>query len=155
MEPWFLPREIAYAILRLLPVSHQRKWSHYFEDWGCLICGRKKVNHFANGFCFRCRVKVSDRLKRCLKKRAQEDGPSPEDQVAKIVSRIANAERLLAGKTERVERPALTPERAPRLLKPARETEEPSAQKPSEERSISRQRRWQIKKEIQGLCITC
>jgi len=82
MEPWFLPREIAYAILRFLPVSHQRKWSHYFEDWGCLICGRKKaMNHFSRGMCPHCHSKVADRLKASLKKRAQQNGPSAEEQM--------------------------------------------------------------------------
>src|SRR2546425_6482550 len=65
-----------------LPVSHQRKWSHYFEDWGCLICGRKKaMNHFSRGMCPHCHSKVADRLKASLKKRAQQNGPSAEEQM--------------------------------------------------------------------------
>src|SRR5437879_6228720 len=94
LEPWFLPKETAFAILRLLPVSHQRKWSHYFEDWGCLRCGRKKVNHFSNGMCMRCRVKVKDRLKASLKKHAQQNVRSP-GPLAEIVSAVSTAERLL------------------------------------------------------------
>jgi len=102
LEPWFLPKATAYAILQLLPVSHRRKWSHFFEDWGCLRCDRKKVNHCSNGMCGRCRWKVTNRLKASLKKHAQQNVRSPEGPIAEIVSAVSNAERLLTGKTEHV-----------------------------------------------------
>ena len=102
LEPWFLPQETAYAILQLLPLSHKRKWSHYFENYGCLRCSRKKVNHFSTGMCMRCRLKVNDRLKASLKKHAQQNVRSPEGQIAEIVSAVSNAERILTGQTEHV-----------------------------------------------------
>jgi hypothetical protein len=97
LEPWFLPREVAWAILRLLPIFHQRKWTYFFEDWGCFKCGRKAALHVGNGLCNKCRASVSYRLKSSLKRRAVKAGPTAEQQVDRIMARVRNAQHILGG----------------------------------------------------------
>ena len=72
LEPWFLPKEIADEILRLLPLPHRQRWARYFEKWGCLMCARKDVIHGSKGFCNRCRVLIQERLKTAIKQAEQE-----------------------------------------------------------------------------------
>ena len=40
-EPFFRTKEISREIRRLETVPMQRKWTNYFEEWGCLICEKK------------------------------------------------------------------------------------------------------------------
>lgn len=72
LEPWFLPKEIADEILRLLPIPHRKRWAKYFEKWGCIACGRKDVIHAGNGFCDLCRHRIRSRLKTAIKQAEQE-----------------------------------------------------------------------------------
>jgi hypothetical protein len=38
LEPWFQSKEIENEIKRRQTVTEQRKWTYYFEDWGCIVC---------------------------------------------------------------------------------------------------------------------
>ena len=42
LQPWFLPWKTASSIRTLLPADHRHKMRFYFEDYGCLKCGKKK-----------------------------------------------------------------------------------------------------------------
>jgi hypothetical protein len=97
LEPWFLPRDVAWAILRLLPIFHQRKWTYFFEDWGCLKCGRKAALHVGDGLCNKCRASVDYRLKSSMKRRATKDGPTAEQQMDRMLARVRNAQQTLGG----------------------------------------------------------
>jgi len=61
---FFGDRETASAIRRSQTVADQRRWTLYFESWGCLVCGRQDVIHAGNGMCGTCRVRTYQRLKR-------------------------------------------------------------------------------------------
>ena len=51
LQPWFLPVEVYRAIRRVLPYIHLFKMRYYFEDYGCLKCGKKNALYQSNGFC--------------------------------------------------------------------------------------------------------
>jgi hypothetical protein len=53
LQPWFLPRRVAFAMHRLVPADFWRKMRYVFEDYGCLICGTESGYH-SNGMCHRC-----------------------------------------------------------------------------------------------------
>jgi hypothetical protein len=61
---FFGDRETANAIRRSQTVPYQRRWTLYFESWGCLVCGRQDVIHAGNGMCGTCRARTYQRLKR-------------------------------------------------------------------------------------------
>jgi len=72
MQPWFIPKEIYFAMRRLLPNIHLMKMRHYFDDYGCLRCSRGDVPYGASGFCHACNVVVRSRILAGLKKRLKK-----------------------------------------------------------------------------------
>lgn len=41
LQPWFLPRDLAFAIRRMLPPEHRHRMRFFFDDYGCMRCGTK------------------------------------------------------------------------------------------------------------------
>ncbi len=66
-EPWFRNRQESFEIKRTQTVPEQRKWSVYYETWGCVCCKKKKLPHKSLGFCQACYLRVSQRIKEILK----------------------------------------------------------------------------------------
>jgi hypothetical protein len=60
---FFGDRERANLIRRSQTVSEQKRWSLYFDRWGCLACQRRNVPHASNGMCEECRARTYWRLK--------------------------------------------------------------------------------------------
>jgi hypothetical protein len=69
-QPFFQRKDIADAIRRMQTVSEQQKWGHYFEKWGCLVCGTKDTIHGSVGMCENCHHLVFLRLQTILRKHA-------------------------------------------------------------------------------------
>ena len=69
LEPWFRSRQESLEIKRTQTVPEQRKWSVYYERWGCVSCTKKKTPHKSLGFCQACYLRVSQRIKEILKER--------------------------------------------------------------------------------------
>ena len=65
-EPFFRTKQIADEIKRLETVPMQRKWTRYFEEYGCLICESKEVPHRSLGMCANCHHRTAMRLARIL-----------------------------------------------------------------------------------------
>ena len=74
LQPWFLPREVYLAIRRVLPHIHLAKMRYYFEDYGCLKCGKKTALYQSNGLCEPCGNIIRHRMKRSLAQRLKEVG---------------------------------------------------------------------------------
>lgn len=68
LQPWFLPQRIAFAIHALVPPDYWYKMRYFFDDYGCLICGRES-NYHSNGMCKSCYDKVRKKLIASLKRR--------------------------------------------------------------------------------------
>lgn len=96
LESDFQPREVLYEIRQRQTVFERRKWSLYFEKWGCRKCGRKKVSHASGGFCGRCQNLFQSRLT-VLKREYERANPELEiqRQIDHITSRVRTAEALL------------------------------------------------------------
>jgi hypothetical protein len=67
-QPWFLPRASRLAINGLIPPSYRNKMRAYFDDYGCMACG-KFDQYDSNGMCLPCRHLVTRRLKTCVRRR--------------------------------------------------------------------------------------
>lgn len=104
LEPWFqTSRALAAAIRRHQSMFHKRKFSLYFEAWGCLACGTKERPHQGHGMCHNCSLKLVARLKQLEKEYAKAHPQEYENrQIESLTSRIRNAERIL-GKTQPVD----------------------------------------------------
>lgn len=87
-EPFFRSRQIAYELKRLQTVPEQRKWTIYFQRFGCLACETTDRIHVANGMCNRCYANTFGRLKQIL-------GELVRDQTARPTRGRLRLDRLL------------------------------------------------------------
>jgi len=76
-EPFFRSRRVAYELKRLQTVSEQRKWSVFFERFGCLICETMERIHGGNGMCCRCYSNTLGRLKQIIGEQIKEETARP------------------------------------------------------------------------------
>lgn len=77
LQPWFRSREESHAIKRAQTVPEQQKWSNYFADWGCIICGTTVRAHDSCGMCGSCRGRTVARIESTLRKHAPAAEPRP------------------------------------------------------------------------------
>lgn len=70
LQPWFLPRRTADAIRGIVTASFYRKMHYYFDDYGCMLCG-KESEYCSNGMCRDCYKRVLFRLKHSLMRRRE------------------------------------------------------------------------------------
>lgn len=95
-QPWMLPREVAYSIMRLLPVSHQEKYSYRYEDFGCFRCGTTTEPHQSLSLCARCYGLLHSQIKAGIVKHARNQDLSPAQLTANLTRSSDNARRILA-----------------------------------------------------------
>ena len=69
LEPWFQPKKVAYEIRKRQTVTEQRKWSYFFDDWGCVVCGTKDRAHESLGMCSTCHQRTVYRLQSSMRRR--------------------------------------------------------------------------------------
>jgi hypothetical protein len=74
LQPWFMPRHIFLQIRTLLPSAQLSRMKYYFEDYGCLRCGRSNVLYRGNGLCETCSVVVRCPMVLALKRRFKKIG---------------------------------------------------------------------------------
>ncbi len=67
LQPWFRSKKKAIEIRRQQTPPETRKWATYFQQWGCIRCGKRELPHCALGFCQPCYQTVDFRLKAVLK----------------------------------------------------------------------------------------
>lgn len=99
VEPDFLPKKEAGELRRHLNMFEQRKWSLYFEKWGCRMCHRKKVAYCGTGHCNTCHSLLTARLK-MLKREYECKHPADSEidrQIDRLTSRFRVAKSLLGG----------------------------------------------------------
>jgi hypothetical protein len=104
-EPHFRPKAISDALLRVMTAQEKRKWTIYFEQWGCLACGHtQKRIHAGNGFCTKCHCNVAARLRTIVRNlsRGRESVPA---ELHEISAAVSEAERLLGPVPRRKLRP--------------------------------------------------
>ncbi len=80
-EPFFRSRQIAYELKRLQAVPEQRKWSVYFERYGCLICETRERIHSGNGMCRTCQVRTTQKLQQIIREGMTGKTATPSRQV--------------------------------------------------------------------------
>jgi len=92
LQPWYLPLKTCIAIRNLLPPEQWRKMRFYFEDYGCMVCRKKKVKYEANGMCKVCHQRVKLRMLFAIKRRWTAKSPMNEPRT---FTRIGDAQRIL------------------------------------------------------------
>jgi hypothetical protein len=80
LQPWFVPKAVLFQMRKMLPSCHLLKLRYYFEDYGCLRCGKSQVLYGANGFCKQCSIVVRYRILLALKRRFRKLGTRVEHQ---------------------------------------------------------------------------
>ena len=66
-QPWFLPQRVAFAIHSLVPPTFWNKMRNFFDDYGCIICGKESGYH-SNGMCKNCFDKTRKQLAQSVKR---------------------------------------------------------------------------------------
>jgi hypothetical protein len=96
LQPWFLPRSVAWQVRKILPSVHLAKMRYYFDDHGCLRCAKKNALYGSNGFCETCSVIIRSRLKHCLKRRLRAVGAGElNDYADQLESAVKLAREIL------------------------------------------------------------
>jgi hypothetical protein len=80
LQPWYLSREVFLAVRQLLPSAQLLKMRYYFDDYGCLKCGKSGAVYSSNGMCARCAIVVRARVVASLKRRFERIGVAIKDQ---------------------------------------------------------------------------
>src|SRR5258707_13514969 len=93
LQPWYLPRQTANALRKMLPSEQHHKMKFYFEDYGCMKCGKRKTFYGANGMCRKCHEKVKLRILFAIKRRRTAKSP---DNKPRTFTRIGDAQRILS-----------------------------------------------------------
>ena len=73
-EPFFRTRQVAYEIRRLQTVPELKKWSVYYDRYGCLFCKEQTLPHASHGFCRRCLSRVSSQLNEIIRDLVRDTG---------------------------------------------------------------------------------
>ena len=94
LQPWFLSQQTAFAIRNLLPAEHRHKMRFYFDDYGCLKCGKTNVRYGSNAMCKPCVQQVKLKMLFAVKRRWQNRSPAADPP--RTFQRVAEARRLLA-----------------------------------------------------------
>src|SRR5580704_14424243 len=94
LQPWFLPNRIQHAIRVLVPYNFRHKMRHYFDDYGCMVCGYYQ-DYAANGMCRYCHTTVTRRLNQSARRRLK----SRREQTAvfDMLREVTIAKKLLGG----------------------------------------------------------
>ena len=74
LQPWFLSEAEYLAVRRILPPSQMLKMRYYFDDYGCLKCGKLDAIYGSNGFCRSCSIIIRARVVLALKRRFKKVG---------------------------------------------------------------------------------
>jgi hypothetical protein len=74
LQPWFLSKRDYMAVRRILPPSQMLKMRYYFDDYGCLKCGKLDALYASNGLCRSCSIIVRARVVLALKRRFKKVG---------------------------------------------------------------------------------
>jgi hypothetical protein len=76
-QPFFQAQKVADEIKRCQNVGEQRKWSIFYERWGCLICGQRAACHVSCGMCQNCHARTDKRLRTIVKNyKPESEGPA-------------------------------------------------------------------------------
>lgn len=70
----FLSKSEYVAVRRILPPSQMLKVRYYFDDYGCLKCGKLNAIYSSSGLCRRCSIIVRARVVLALKRRFKKLG---------------------------------------------------------------------------------
>ena len=104
-EPFFQTKAIAAELKKLQTVPHQRKWTKYFAEWGCLVCEKKDRPHMCLGMCQACYPKIAHRLQNILRLTEEEEQADAPPFVPDRLTDLARGavRKQLSGETPQLE----------------------------------------------------
>jgi hypothetical protein len=94
LQPWYLSQDAANRVRECLPAEHRHKMRYYFEDYGCLKCGKKDVAYGSNAMCRICVGQTKLRLVFAIKRRWTANMKATERRPYGL-DRMSEAQRLL------------------------------------------------------------
>jgi len=108
-QPFFPNQKVSNEIRRLQTMPERNKWGRYYDCWGCLRCGTRKVPHTSLGMCQACYYTTLYRLRKVTKdpERNRGENSCPPDDVAVIAQRalMAPSDALPTTEKRKIRRP--------------------------------------------------
>lgn len=95
LQPWFLPKRMARAMRSLLPPDFRQRLHDFFDDYGCMRCGRKDVPYQSNGMCGKCIIGVFHKMYASANRRLEDRLPRRYGKEFMVKEQAAK--RLLSG----------------------------------------------------------
>jgi ribosomal protein S14 len=96
LEPFMQGKRVSIEIRKQQDVVQQRKWSYFWEEWGCLICEQKDAGYGSVGMCRTCFARTAGRMKLTLE---HVYANRPAYERLRDLAEVAR-EALLPGSTE-------------------------------------------------------
>src|SRR5579862_7585152 len=85
-QPWFVSKSTFLKFRTMLPSCHLLKLRYYFDDYGCIRCGKIQARYGHNGFCRACARIVSSRMIYALRRHFRRLGvPIPTKPIEKLL----------------------------------------------------------------------
>jgi hypothetical protein len=89
LQPWFVSKPLSLKLRKMLPASQLLKMRYYFEDYGCLRCGRREGLYASNGMCKDCSVVIRARVVMSLARRFRKTGAKVDQSaIEKYLGRL-------------------------------------------------------------------
>jgi hypothetical protein len=70
-QPWFNSQAVTAEIRKRQTVAEQQKFSRYFEEYGCMVCGTRNRQHRGLGMCQKCHDTIRNRLYALVRQHTQ------------------------------------------------------------------------------------
>jgi hypothetical protein len=83
-------------VQRIVPSIYHKRLFAYFERYGCIRCGGKKVLYCSNRLCRACTDLLIARLQRCDRAMEREYSKAVAPPSDRLITRITTARALLA-----------------------------------------------------------
>lgn len=92
----YRPTKVAHVARQVDDLFERKKWSLYFDKWGCRICGKKTAFYGNTGHCQTCAQRIHQRLT-ALRRDYEKAHPEAEIErnIERLTLRARTAERLL------------------------------------------------------------
>lgn len=106
LETDFLRRDDRVELRSRQNLFERRKWSLYFDKFGCRMCHRKGLPYMSTGHCTTCHGLLANRLGQ-IKREYDRDNPEAaiDRQIDRLTSRFIAAKSLLSDSdVERIRR---------------------------------------------------
>lgn len=97
LQPWFLDVETAQTVQKMIPRKFFSRMRWFFDDFGCVRCGKRNLEYAGSGFCVNCHARVARYILESMKRRSRllRDDSKASNSVRNYLKRAEIARGIL------------------------------------------------------------